>query len=67
MLQDALSDLRLQQDPGYVVSRDILYADDTALVSQHEGNLQIMLGAIVAEGRKYGLELNWDKTVQLQI
>ena len=29
MLHDAFSELDLWQDPGYEVTRDILYADDT--------------------------------------
>ena len=49
-----------------MVTRDVLYADDTLLVSQHQSNLQTMLNAIVEEGRKYGLELNWEKTAQMQ-
>ena len=37
------------------------------MVSQHVGNLQQILGAIISEGQNYGLELNWDKTVQIQV
>ena len=47
--------------------RDLLYADDTLLMSRHADNLQAILGGIVDEGARYGLELNWNKTVQMQI
>ena len=67
MLHDAVDTLHLQREPGYLVSRDVLYADDTLLVSQHQANLQQMLNAIVEEGRRYGLDLNWDKTVLMQV
>ena len=67
MLHDALRDLHYEPDPEYIVTRDMLYADDTLLASQSSGNLQSMLNAIVDEGAKYGLELNWGKTLQMQI
>ena len=67
MLHDALNDIQYDPDPEYVVTRDILYADDTLLASQSSLNLQNMLNAIVTEGAKYGLELNWEKTLQMQI
>ena len=67
MLNDAVDSLLLEPEPDYVVTRDILYADDTLFVSRHQSNLQAMLNAIVEEGRKYGLELNWGKTIQMKI
>eukprot|EP00959_Pyramimonas_sp_CCMP1952_P398826 8357224-Pyramimonas_sp.AAC.1 len=54
-------------EPDYVVTRDELYADDTLLISRSKQNMQNMLNAIVAESRKYGLELNWSKTLQMQM
>ena len=55
----------MEHEPSYVVTRDMLYADDTVLVSRHAGNLQLLLERIIVEGKKCGLELNWDKTVQM--
>ena len=67
MLHDAIDTLQVEDEPGYVVTRDVLYADDTLLVSQHQSNFQNMLNAIVGEGLNYGLELNWGKTIHMQI
>ena len=69
MLHDI--DLRLEgsleEEPDYVVTRDVLYAADTLLASSSASNLQPILDAVVEEGAKHGLELNWDKTLQMQI
>jgi len=67
MMHDVFSGLELHDEPGFVVTRDILYADDTLLASRHAYNLQLILNRIVDEGAKYGLEFNWDKTIQMQI
>ena len=67
MMHDVFQELDLQAEPPYVVTRDVLYADDTVLVSRYASNLQLLLDRIITEGRTYGLELNWDKTVQMQI
>ena len=57
----------METEPPYIFSRDVWNADDTLLVSKHLGNLQILLDRIVSEGRRYGLELNWDKTLHMKI
>ena len=67
MLHDVYRGVTLKEEPSYVVTRDVLYADDTLLASTHVENLQVILDAIVAAGREYGLELNWAKTLQIQI
>ena len=67
MLHDVYRDVRLEEEPEFVVTRDILYADDTLLMSSSTGNLQKLLDAIVAEGLLYGLEMNWAKTQQLRV
>ena len=69
MLHDI--DLRLEAyltvERNYVVTRDILYADDTLLASSLASSLQSFLNAVVEGGARYGPELNWDKTMQIQI
>ena len=50
-----------------MVTRDVLYTDDTLLVLRHPSNVQAILNKIVSEGARYGLEMNWDKTVQMQV
>ena len=67
LLHDVFARAALRDEPAFLVTRDVLYADDTLLASQHQENLQKMLNDVVEEGAKYGLELNWDKTVQIHI
>ena len=67
MLRDVFRTVDLPAEPAFIVTRDILYADDTLLLSRHAENLNGLLAAIVVEGEKYGLELNWEKTVQINI
>ena len=55
------------EEPPHIVCSDILYADDTILLSSVASKLQMHLDILVEEGAKYGLELNWDKTVLLNI
>ena len=56
----------LGHEPEFVVSRDILYADDTLLVSTNAEALQKHFDCIVEAGRAYGLELNLGETVLLR-
>ena len=67
MLHDVFGSLDLRQEPEYIVTRDMLYADDTLLASSSADNLQSILSTIVEEGARYGLELNWSKTLQMRI
>ena len=46
---------------------DIEYADDTALMSTNPQHLQATMDSLVTHGARYGLEVNWDKTVALVI
>lgn len=46
---------------------DIEYADDTALMSTHPGHLQATMDSLVTHAARYGLEVNWDKTVAIII
>ena len=67
MLHDVFKDAPLAAEPPNVITQDLLYADDTLLMSQHPGNLESLLARIVDAGRQYGMELNWDKTVHMPI
>ena len=42
-------------EPEYIVNNDVLYADDTFLVSSCATKLQRHLDIIVDEGKRYGL------------
>ncbi len=55
------------EEPPYVVCSDLLYADDTMLLGSNPVRLQCQLDSLVAEGKCYGLELNWTKTVAMRI
>ena len=54
-------------EPAYLMTNDVLYADDTVLLSSCPSRLQAHLDILVDEGSKYGLELNWDKTMVIRI
>ena len=51
----------------YVVSRDLLYADDTLLADTNSAVLQRMTETVATVGAEYGLELHWGKTVLLRV
>ena len=54
-------------EPAYMVCTDLLYADDTLLLSSNVTKLQAHMDLVVDEGARYGLELNWSKTVAINI
>ena len=51
----------------YVVTRDLLHADDTLLTEVDAEILQAHLDTIVEIGSQYGLELHWGKTCVLNV
>ena len=55
------------REPEYLVCRDLLYADDTMLLSSDSGKLQTLLDIVIDEGKRYGLDLNWGKTVCMNV
>eukprot|EP00973_Karenia_brevis_P020673 2839394-Karenia_brevis.AAC.1 len=55
------------ESPDYVVSKDILYADDTVLLGNETWKLQAFLDCIVDYDHRYGLHINWDKTSVINI
>ena len=67
MFENIYSQIHLDKDAPYVVSNEVLYADDTVLLSSSLNNCQMLLDAVVSEGEKYGLELNWTKTYQMNV
>ena len=54
-------------EPAFIVTTDVLYADDTVLLSSCPLRLQVHLDLLVDERKKYGLELNWDKTYAMNV
>ena len=56
----------LPDEPAYIVCKDLLYAGGTMLIGSQEAHLQLQLDTIIDEGCRYGLELNWGKTVAIQ-
>eukprot|EP00959_Pyramimonas_sp_CCMP1952_P187571 3921998-Pyramimonas_sp.AAC.1 len=67
-IDEALRDRAAEvTEPDYTVCSDTLYADDTVLLSASAGKLQALLDLIIEEDKKDGLELNWKKTVLMQV
>ena len=54
-------------EPDYILCDDVLYADDTMLLSSNPAKLQCRLDFVVDEGMRYGLELIWKKTLAMRI
>ena len=51
--------------PDYVLSSDLLYADDTVMIGNDTHTVQILLNTLVECGYAYGLEMNWKKVQSL--
>ena len=49
------------------MTTDVLYADDTLLLSSDRTKLQRHLELVVDEGRRCGLELNGKKTILMRV
>ena len=67
ILQDAREIRGSIVEKPYIVSPDIVYADDTMLLGSSASDVQKHLDAVVSVGRSYGLELNLGKTLLLRI
>ena len=67
MLYDVYANVVLNEEPDFIVSNDVSYADDTLFASTNPSNMQQLMNAIVQEGAIYGFEINWSKTVQIQV
>ena len=46
-------------EPPYIVCSDLLYADDTLLMSSSVAKLQAHMELVVDEGSRYRLEIRW--------
>ena len=51
----------------YVVTPELVYADDTMLLASSPETIQKHLNSIAAVGLTFGLEFNLEKTVQMTI
>ena len=67
MLHDVFANVILEDEPDFIVTNDVLYADDTLLASSSVLNMQRLINAIVHEGANYGLDINWSKTIKIQV
>ena len=66
-IDDRMYNLHIDvQEPTFLVCTDLLCADDTMLASSCPVKLQTLLDAVIDEGARYGLELNWGKTVAVR-
>ena len=54
MFYDIHAKLQLEPEPSFVVSSELLYADDTVLMSSSQSNLQQLVNAVSSEGAVYG-------------
>ena len=54
-------------EPAYIHTNDILYADDTLILSSDRNHAQALLNAIVHYRKYYDLQINWSKTYLLRI
>jgi Reverse transcriptase (RNA-dependent DNA polymerase). len=45
----------------------VKYADDVAIISKTQEELQDMLNSLVDTGRKYGMEINFDKSQVMRV
>ena len=52
MFHDIYKLVHLDEEPPFLITQDLLYADDTALLSGSQKNLQVLLDVVVSEGAK---------------
>ena len=55
--ENLLTTIPATSENRYVISRDVLYADDTLLVSSDKASMEKHLMLITEAGKGYGLEL----------
>jgi len=64
-MADAKRLARVTEEKPYIVTPDLVYADDTMLLSSSAETAQRLLDQVIEIGKSYGLELNLGKTVCL--
>ena len=67
LLHDAGQGLERNHVPPYIVTPEVVYADDTMLLGSDPVAIQVLLDRVAAAGVEYGLHLNVSKTVLLRI
>ena len=71
LFQDVEADMYARgiqiNNEAFLVSKEILYADDTVIIGNNSQQIQEYLMAIVTCGKYYGLDLNWNKTQVMNI
>ena len=67
MFYDIHARITLRTEPAFVLARDLLYADDTVLMSSSQENLQLLVNEVSAKGAAYGLEIYWEQTFQMSM
>ena len=66
MFHDIYNEVQLVPDAPYVVTNEVLYADDTVLMFFFVERIY-SYWLIATEGAAYGLEINWEKIIQMSI
>ena len=52
---------------GGRVTNKVRFADDTAIIAKTQEELQDMVNKLVDTGKKYGMEINIDKTQVMRV
>jgi len=67
VMADARSSTSFVESRPYIVTSDLVYADDTMIIASSAAHAQSYLDAVTETGKTYGLELNLKKTVLLRL
>ena len=52
---------------GGMIINKVRYADDTAIIAKTQEELQCTVNRLVDAGRKYGMEMNIDKSQKMRV
>ena len=67
LMKEAASLSPREPDKPYLVTADLLYADDTMILGSKSKDVQSFFHSVAEVGQQYGLELNFDKTVLMRV